>query len=166
MARMLICLVPLLLCSCMPPAETWLQEGHTDIDLAYGLTPAEKEEAHARLEQIARLAPPTEPADAGELIKAGALIAAPFTGGFAPLTAALGTALGAWVSARRGRRRTATAVRSIVGPQEAARRRDLEDKLRTDASVTGDSFIVLDKATMAPVHAGNGAAGLISGVTN
>lgn len=165
MARMLICLVPLLLCGCMAPAATWLDQGHADIDLAYGMTSEQKADAHVILERIATLAPPTEPADAGGMITAGALIAAPFTGGFAPLTAAVGTALGAWVSARRGRRRTINAVRSIVGPLDAGRRRDLEATLASDPAVRGDSFIVIDKAAVAPVHAGNGAASLIAGVT-
>ena len=162
--------VCLALCGCqlsppMKPAPTWVAQGHADIDNSF-MDDEQKREGHRILAVIARTVgddPP--PTNLGEAIGRVLGVTVPLLGPAAPWVVLGSTLLTAIGTGLEGRRRKKNAIRSIVGPQEAARRRDLEDKLRTDASVMGESFIVLDKAAMAPVHAGNGAAALIAGVT-
>ena len=156
----LLCILTLVGCQGVL-SPTWLDQGHSDIDLAR-ISSEEKAKAHQILGTVGQVVESNAPPTIGDAIRATGVLTAPLLGPAAPWALVGTSLLGALVTALERNRRSRKTVRSIIAPMEAARRRDLEFKLNNDGK---GSFIIIDKAAVAPVHAANGAAREIARAT-
>ncbi|MEE8607807.1 MAG: hypothetical protein V3S55_09390 [Nitrospiraceae bacterium] len=103
--------------------------------------------------------------DLPEAVRGIGTIAAPYLGAYGGLAVLVTNALSMLLTRRRTQ---TTTTNYLIAPMEASRNRTMEESLAAGGTInagTGGNFIVLNKDTLAPAHAANGAGALIKKAT-